>query len=690
MSDSKYSVLFDEVKIGPVVARNRFYQVPHCTGMGHLRPQAESAIREMKAEGGWAVVSTQESEIHPSSDLSPYAEGRIWDQHDLAALQLITDKVHDKGALAAIQLVHNGSHAANALTRAVAFAPSDTSVSGVQPRQARAMSKADIREFRRWHRQAVRRAVNVGFDIIYVYAGHEMTLAQHFLLPRYNVRSDEYGGSLENRARLLQELICDAQDEVGGKCAVAVRFGIDEMLGTDGMQAEDEGRAVVEMLADLPDLWDVNVSGWENDSVSSRFEPHEGYQMEYVKFVKQVTSKPVVAVGRLLSADMMVKMVNRGVVDFIGAARPSIADPFLPQKIRAGQLDEICECIGCNICVASDNLGIPIRCTQNPTMGEEWRRGWHPQKIAPKGAEEDVLVVGGGVAGLECAMQLGRRGYHVVLAEADGDLGGRVRYESKLARLSAWQRVVDYREYDLRRRENVEIFTHSEMSADAVVELGIRNVFIATGAQWRRDGVGRSNRRTVDIPRRMNVLTADDIFAGRMPSGDRVLIYDDEQIYLAGALAEHLATEYTEAEVIFATPATMVSPWTTHTLEQERVQCSLLAHGVDIKTGMKLTRVLDASCVLGCIYSNSEVEVACTDVLLVTERLRRDELYTELQIRQQNGRSSLNTLELMGDASAPGLIADAVYHGHLVARNFEKSAAEITEQLYKREMIGIR
>ena len=109
-------------------------------------------------------------------------------------------------------------------------------------------------------------------------------------------------------------------------------------------------------------------------------------------------------------------MIRRGIMDFIGAARPSIADPFLPKKIEEGKIDEIRECIGCNICVVGDELSVPIRCTQNPTMGEEWRRGWDPETIKPKKTDQHALVVGSGPAGLECSLQLARRGYQVVLA----------------------------------------------------------------------------------------------------------------------------------------------------------------------------------------------------------------------------------------------------------------------------------
>ena len=122
----------------------------------------------------------------------------------------------------------------------------------------------------------------------------------------------------------------------------------------------------------------------------------------------------------------MLRLVRQGVIDFVGAARPSIADPFLPRKIDEGREDDIRECIGCNICYAGDQQSVPIRCTQNPSLGEEWRRGWHPEYLPKKSSDASVLIVGGGPAGLEAAQALGKRGYAVTLAEARTELGGRV------------------------------------------------------------------------------------------------------------------------------------------------------------------------------------------------------------------------------------------------------------------------
>ena len=432
--DPRYDILFEPVKIGPVRAKNRFFQVPHCNGMGYARPRSHAAMRGMKAEGGWAVVSTEEVEIHASSDLAPYIEGRLWDDSDVPCLELMTEAVHRYGALAAIELVHAGMNAPNLYSREPSLAPSPiANPANYCPAQARGMTKADIVAFRRWHRNAAVRARRAGFDIIYVYAGHGLSLPMHFLQRRHNHRADEYGGTLVNRMRLLRELIEDTKDAVGADCAVAVRFAVDELCGADGLQADAEGREVVAALAELPDLWDVNVSDWANDSKTSRFAP-EGYQEEFVRFVKTVTSKPVVGVGRFTSPDTMVSQIRRGVLDFIGAARPSIADPFLPNKIASGDIEDIRECIGCNECVTGDHTMTPIRCTQNPTMGEEWRRGWHPEKVPPRTGDDTFLIVGAGPAGLECARLLGRRGYAVHLVEAGEQLGGRVTQRSAPAR----------------------------------------------------------------------------------------------------------------------------------------------------------------------------------------------------------------------------------------------------------------
>ena len=204
--------------------------------------------------------------------------------------------------------------------------------------------------------------------------------------------------------------------------------------------------------------------------------------------MKSLTDKPVVGVGRYTSPDTMARTVRNGILDFIGAARPSISDPFLPNKIRDGRIDDIRECIGCNICVAGDRTRVPIRCTQNPTMGEEWRRGWHPEAIPPLEDKGPYLVVGGGPAGLEAARALAQRGADVVLAEAGTEWGGRVSQESRLPGLAAWARVRDWRLGRLRQMPNAQIYLESRLTAGDILEYGSPHVVLATGASWRQTG----------------------------------------------------------------------------------------------------------------------------------------------------------------------------------------------------------
>ncbi|MEO6444927.1 MAG: FAD-dependent oxidoreductase, partial [Gemmatimonadaceae bacterium] len=526
------------------------------------------------------------------------------------------------------------------------------------------------------------RARDAGFDIVYCYAGHSLALAMHLLTRRFNDRTDEYGGSLENRVRFFRELIEDAKEAVGDTCGIAVRLAVDELMGDEGITSEGEGREIVAMLAELPDLWDVNISDWSNDSATSRFEK-EGYQERYCGFVKSLTTKPVVGVGRYTSPDAMVSAIRRGMLDMIGSARPSIADPFLPNKIREGRHDEIRECIGCNICVSADNKLVPIRCTQNPTMGEEWRRGWHPERIAARTSEEQVLVIGGGPAGLECARALGQRGYDVVLAEARDVFGGRVTLEAQLPGLAEWRRVVDWRLGEMAKMPNVVLYPGSAVDVGDVTEFGAPHVIVATGSTWRRDGVGRHQWRGIPGHDAMTVLTPDDIMAGTLPTG-RVVIYDNEHFYLGGVIAERLVAAGCTVSIV--TPAPIVSYWTQFTLEQERVQRRLLALGVSLYTQCSVDAMCAGGVRLTSAVEAGARELPCDAVVLITDRTPNDALYQALVPLQEDGR--LASLRLIGDAEAPNIIAQAVFAGHLAAREFGEPVSDATPFLIERIALG--
>ena len=690
MRDPRYDILFEPVKIGPVTARNRFYQVPHCNGMGYVRPKSLAAMREIKAEGGWGVVCTEEVWIHHSSEIVPHAEGILWDDGDIPALAKMTEAVHKHNSLAGIELQHGGYCSSNNYSRIPPIAPSSIVSSSYNPVQARAMDKTDIANFRKWHKKAALRSKQAGFDLIYVYAAHSGTLLTHFLSRMINKRSDEYGGSLENRVRLFRELIEETKDAVGDSCAVAVRFAVEEFLGPMGITSENEGKEIVEMLAELPDLWDVNISKWSRDSAPSRFES-EGYQESYISFVKSLTSKPVVGVGRFTSPDTMVSQIKRGVMDMIGAARPSIADPFLPKKIEEGRVDEIRECIGCNICVMSDQISVPIRCTQNPTMGEEWRRGWHPERIEPRKSDDGILVVGGGPSGLECAVALGQRGYKVILSESLSELGGRVSKESGLPGLSEWGRVRDYRVQMLDRAPNISVYLENTLSTDEIIEFSYKDhfdyshVILATGSYWRNDGIGRNHREPVPGLEKVDVFTPDDIMNGISVKG-RVVIYDDDHYYLGGVIAEKLRRE--GHEVLLVTPAATISSWSEFTLEQEQTQKLLIELGVEFATHSDLALADAGKVEISCVFTDRRTEKYCDSLILITERIPNGKLHHSLQEKSDNlSDAGIKTLKSIGDCLAPSTIAAAVYSGHLAARELESDQKE--EVPFLRERVQI-
>ena len=685
--DPRFDILFEPVRIGPVTARNRFFQVPHCSGMGHLLPRSDAAMRAAKAEGGWAVVCTEQCSFHPHAEAAPYPESKLWDGDDVVRMRHWTDAVHEHGALAGIELVSNASALPNRYSREIPLGPSHTPTTyGHDPVQARAMDLDDIREFRRWHRDATLRSRDAGFDLVYLYCGHDIAMPMDFLTRRRNRRTDGYGGSLENRARLLRELLEDAIEAVGGQMAIALRFATDELAGEDGVTWEDEGCKVIEMLADLPDLWDVNVSDWAHDSATSRFSS-EGFQEPYVSFVKGMVKKPVVCVGRYTSPETMLSLITRGVSDFVGCARPSIADPFIPNKIDEGRLDDIRECIGCNVCVTGQHMKTPMRCTQNPTVGEEWRRGWHPERIEPKRSDSSVLVVGAGPAGLECALALGRRGYRVGLAEARRELGGRVTDESAMPGFSEWARVRDYRVYQIGKlHETVEVFRESEMTVETILEAGYRHVAIATGSRWRKDGIGRANTvRPIPGGDGAHVFTPDDIFAGASPASPAV-VFDDDHYYMGGALAEQLRNA--GLEVVLATPAPVVSSWSEEALEQEIVQSRLVAMGVGIVTGRNLARIGADFVELDGVYGEDARTVACASVVMVTSRLPNDALYRDLKASPEGlAEAGVLSVRRIGDALGPGLIAAAVWSGHRYAR--ELDGPPPGDVPFKRELVVV-
>ncbi|MCY4138610.1 MAG: NAD(P)-binding protein [Rhodobacteraceae bacterium] len=658
MTAGKFGVLFEPVRIGPVTAPNRFFAVPHATGHGWNQPNGAIALRAMKAEGGWGTVAVQITEISPDSDMGNHPMERIWDESDIPRHRAQVDAIKRHGSLAAIEIAHGGMRSRNMITGLTVPGPSNLPVMRPEvPRQARAMDLADIRAFRRNHRAAAQRALTAGYDIIYVYAAHGLSILSHFLSASANRRTDEYGGSLTNRVRLLKEVLEDTLDAVSGKSAVALRFSVAKPGSLSALANDSEGRDVVEALAELPDLWDVNISGWPNDSATARF-AEEGFQLPFTDFVKSVTSRPVVGVGRFTSPDLMVSLIRNGRLDLIGGARPSIADPFLPAKIRQGRVDDIRECIGCNICVSMDAYGLPVRCTQNPTISEEWRRNWHPETLPAARKRRSHLIVGAGPAGLECARALLAAGDTVTIADSARAPGGRVALECRLPGLASWKRVMDYRLGPIMRSAQCGLYLDSTMDARDIAAFDCDTVVLAAGSKWRADGVGSTSFDAIDFGD-VPVFTPDGIMSacGRKLPHRATVVYDDDHFYMASAIAEHLCAR--GQPVMYVTPLPAVATWTEYTLEQSRIIERFGELGISIRVNTSLRN----GPVLVDGFTGETMEIGQRNFVFVGARLPVEVKGVDQAI------SGSGRLRLVGDCLVPGTIQSAIYSGYGVARD---------------------
>jgi dimethylamine/trimethylamine dehydrogenase len=616
----------------------------------------------------------------------PAVSARLWDDDDTRSLALMCEEVHKHGALAGVELHHSGAHGPMSETRWPAVAPSQLASDLYPLIVPKAMEREDIRRVQSDWVRAARLARAAGFDIVYVYGAHGYLPVQ-FLSPFYNRRTDEYGGTFENRARFWLETLEAVREAVGDDCAIAARISVDA-LGPAGVEIE-EGIAFVGRADHLVDLWDVNVGSiteWSKDSGVSRFFP-EGYQLEWTGRVRSATTKPIVGVGRLTNPDRMADIVRSGVWDLVGAARPSIADPFLPRKIEEGRYDEIRECIGSNVCVAKAELGRHLGCTQNATAGEEYRRRWHPERFdSAANADRDVLVVGAGPAGMECAIVLGKRGLRRVhLVEAEDELGGAMRWIPRLPGLGEWARIVNWRVVQLARLANVEVITSSRLDTQAALEYGAEIVIVATGAHWANDGVSAQTHTPIvganDTAN--DVLTPEQIMiGGKLPSGEHVIVYDSEGYFVAAGVAEKLALEGFAVELV--TPFAEVAPFCDETLEGPLLRRHLHEQGIALRTGLTIHSFRDARAVAETEFGQ-EVQLTAEALVLVTQRVSDEQLYLEL--RQAEHAWEMNGVEAVyriGDCVAPRILADVIFDGHRLAREIDSENPAIPRR-HRRE-----
>ncbi|MFV2091506.1 MAG: FAD-dependent oxidoreductase [Hyphomicrobiales bacterium] len=693
----KHDCLFEPIKLGPKTMKNRFYQVPHCIGAGSEKPGTQAANRAMKAEGGWGACCTEYCSISPESDDTHRVSARIWDKGDIINLRHMNDELHKHGALGGIEMWYGGPHAPNLESRAVSRGPSSGASEFEYLTYTHECDEQDIKDLINLYAEAAKRAEQAGFDIVYIYGAHSY-LPLQFLSPFHNKRTDAYGGSFENRARFWIESLAAIKEAVGENCAIATSLAIDTLYGPGGLEAGDDGMKFVELVAKegVLDVWDVNVGDiaeWGEDAGPSRFYK-AGHQRAWTNEVKSIAKIPVLGVGRETSADDMAARITSGQLDIIGAARPSIADPFLPQKIDEGRIEDVRECIGCNVCISRWEIGgPPMVCTQNATSNEEYRRGWHPEIFTKTDSEDSVLVIGAGPAGMEAARVLGERGYDVHLREAKSEVGGCVNDIMRYPGLSEWGRLITYRQIQLDKLKNVEVHTGvGEMTADEVLEYGAEKIVIATGSHWATNGESSVTHDPIEgldasLP---YICTPEQVFAGK-EVGQRVLILDADGYFTGVSMAEMMADQGKEVNLI--TSLGSVAPYTHFTLEAPNLHRMMYEKGIHEKTLHWAEKIEEGVATLYYLYRDGYkrdagptlgkmprragtdvVKMEFDTLIAVTGRVPDDKLFRELKARKSEwAENDITGVYAAGDCYAPGLLADAIFSGHRIAREFESS-----------------
>jgi dimethylamine/trimethylamine dehydrogenase len=708
--DPKHDILFQPIKIGPKTLRNRFYQVPHCIGAGSDKPGFQAAHRSLKAEGGWAGINTEYCSIHPESDDTHRLSARIWDAGDVRNLRAMTDHIHHFGSLAGVELWYGASHAPCMESRATPRGPSQYASEFETLTYCKEMDLDDIAMVQQYYVDAALRAREAGFDIVYVYGAHSY-LPLQFLSPYYNKRKDKYGGSLENRARFWLETLEKVRRAVGHDCAIATRFAVDTLYGESGVEVENDGMKFIGMADPLVDLWDVDVGDiaeWGEDAGPSRFY-QQGHQVPWTRFVKQVAKKPVLGVGRFTDPEKMTEIVTKGIADIIGAARPSISDPWLPKKIEEGRYDDIRVCIGCNVCISRWEIGgPPMICTQNATAGEEYRRGWHPEKFPKRGSDDSILVVGAGPSGAECARVLLERGYTVHLYDTQPKIGGHLNSVVTLPGLGEWGYHRDYRELQINKlvkknKQSQVALGQKPMTAETALTYGAEKIVIATGSSWNTDGTNCLSHDPIPgaDASLADQLTPEQVLEGKKAIGKRVVILNADTYFMAPSLAEKLAVAGHEVTVVTGVHLanymhfTLEYPNMMRRMHELHIKEIHNAFGSRIEKGRLQVydifgdgskRTYRGRGHLPREVNQSQRWVEFDSLVLVTGRHSNNSLYTELKARhgewQKNG---VKDVYLIGDAEAPRLIADATFTGQRLAREIEEAKAQ-TPLPYKREV----
>jgi len=633
-----FDKLFEPISVGPVTLKNRLQLLPHNT---LYAMDALTSYLERRAQGGVGLVEV--SMATAIRDLGEFPEGSVdawpykgYDESIVQHYSKLSRSIHRHGAKVFMELSAAGGNRSAA--RSASSIPAG--MKRVTPREYDERGIASLVDD---HAVAAKFLWQGGFDGVDLHATHGMLL-EEFYSKATNRRSDAYGGSLDNRVRVIREILARIREETKGEIAVGMRIDAADLL-PGGNSLEDE-IAVAKALEDQLDFLNVDLGfehQWMHIAIAPMYQK-PGYQLQSTRAFKQAMPSMVIgAAGRIVDPVMAESILEEGIADLIGMTRALIADPDLPNKARDGLLDQIRSCLGDNQkCIGNMMRNMPMKCTVNPLVGRESEHGL--EDLGRAQLVKKVLVLGGGVAGLEAARVAVVRGHRVTLYEKETDLGGQVNLARALPARGDLGSIVTWYGAQLRnlgvRVELEKEVSSLEMADDAIAEERPDVVIVATGSRPIRDGLQAYN--FASIPGHELTVTVDDVLNGAEVARD-VMILDDSAFVEGLALSQLLAERGSKVELVTRDPAPgMDLQWS---LQLPYLYERALRAGVVFTPNAFIREVRADAVVLYNVYTEEEaVRAGARTVVFNTGRMPNDEPYYFF-------RSKVGALLTVGDCN---------------------------------------
>lgn len=666
----KYPHLFSEWKIRNTPIKNRVIFPPTCPSWitdpwNAVFTDMATAYYEERARGGVGLIIIGATHVDPDSIIAPLLLTQLFDERNVEPLARVAEACHKYDCKLGIQLTHTGLRGSPAFKQEPSFnfdsqwytaAPSQVPLGefpgSLTPKE---LTEDEILHILDAFEAAAERANRAGLDGIELHANHGY-LAWEFLSPLYNKRTDRWGGSYENRLRFPVEVLRRMRKGFGDEKFVGYRINSTSFWPND-LETEDV-QQIVRDIEQQVDIDYVSVSaGVHHAFIHTPMEFEPGWEKGYARAIHDVSSKPVFVVGRITTPDVAETILAEGHADAVCLARQMFTDPEWANKAQEGHEDDIRRCVAANYCWRSVSSGGRVQCVYNPTVGRE--RQWGNGTLQRVAEPRRILIIGGGLSGLECARVAAARGHQVTVMEREAELGGHVRLQSLLPSRAEYNNITTWLGGQARKNgATVRVSTPvtAENLDDVLAAEKPDHVVIASGARVCKDGFQGWTGAALPGWDTSKCVGWDEVVTGRVTPSGEVMVLDDVCDVVAPLTAVALADA--GCTVRFVTRWPMVGMDTILNVYLEWLMPKLYRSGVQMITDHFVRQINERTVTLYNVYDESlERQIEANWIVMVTARQSENDLYGRVKERGID-------VAMIGDANAPRGTYEAVYEGH--------------------------